>query len=284
LIMSRQLLIYDSVVPLSAGRHSDCSVEIGGTFEFSGKINSVPLMAVEFPHAAAEYPIVFAGNETSLMPAVILGVRGNENLFLNKESAWDARYIPAFVRRYPFVFSTSADAQRLTLCIDEEFAGLNREGRGQRLFADDGRPTGYVENVLKFLQEFQTQFLRTQAFCKKVRELDLLEPMQAQVDLASGERFSLGGFMAVSRQKLKAVPGEQLAKVAQTDELELLYLHLHSMRNFTSLRDRLAAMEGGMTQGAPAAATPGAQAASARPNRQRPNAADGVGGTEAAAG
>ena len=73
-----------------------------------------------------------------------------------------------------------------------------------------------------------------------MEELDVLEPMQAQVELTSGERYSLGGFMAVNRAKLKAVSGEKLAELAKTDELELIYLHLQSMRNFTALRDRLA--------------------------------------------
>jgi hypothetical protein len=243
--MPTQLLIYETVVPLTNARHRDCAVEIGGDYEFSGRINSVPLMAVEFPNAAGEYAIVFAGNETSLIPAVIVGVRGNENLFLSKENLWDAKYIPAFIRRYPFVFSTSPDGQQLILCIDEAFAGFNRENRGQRLFGDDDKPTAYVDNILKFLQEYQAQFLRTQRFCAKVRELDLLEPMQAQVELASGERMALGGFMAVNRSKLKALPGDKLAELVETDELELLYLHLQSMRNFTSLKDRLAVVEGG---------------------------------------
>jgi hypothetical protein len=282
--MPRQLLIYDTVVPLSVGRHRESSVEVGGTYEFTGKINSVPLMAVEFPLAAAEYAIVFAGSGASLTPAVILGVRGTENLYINQESAWDAKYIPAFVRRYPFVFSTSPDGQRLTLCIDEEFSGFNREGRGQRLFNDDGRPSAYVENVLKFLQDFQAQFLRTQAFCKKVRELDLLEPMQAQVELGTGGRIALGGFQAVNRQKLKALPAEELARLAQTDELELLYLHLHSMRNFSSLRDRLAVVEGGKaTEETSATAAPDSQAAAERQKRAR-NPSDGDGASEAAAG
>src|SRR5580658_7548183 len=79
-IMPRQLLIYDSVVPLSAARHRECSVEIGNTYEFSGKVNSVPLMAVEFPEAANEYAIVFAGAGASLMPAFIIDTRDTENL------------------------------------------------------------------------------------------------------------------------------------------------------------------------------------------------------------
>lgn len=243
--MPKQLLIYETVVPLSAARHQDGSVEIGGSYDFSGKVNSMPLMAVEFPHAAAEYAIVFAGNDGNLMPAVILGVRGSENLYVSKDNAWEAKYIPAFVRRYPFVFSTSPDGKQLILCVDEAFAGFNREGRGQRLFDDEGKPSPYVDNVLKFLQEYQAQFRRTQMFCAKLKELEILEPMQAQVDLASGERLSLGGFMAVNRAKLKAVPADKLAELAQTDELELLYLHLQSMRNFLGLRDRLAVLEGG---------------------------------------
>ena len=221
----------------------DASVEVGGAYGFSGKVNSVPLMAVEFPLAATEYAVVFAGAGESLMPAVILGIRDTENLFVSKENAWDAKYIPAFVRRYPFVFSAHSDGQRLTLCIDEEFSGFNREGRGQRLFDETGKPTEYVDNVLKFLQEYQAQFVRTQALCKKIRELDLLEPMQAQVETPSGAKLALGGFMAVSRAKLKALPPETLSALAQTDELELLYLHLYSMRNFVTLRDRIAAFE-----------------------------------------
>jgi hypothetical protein len=269
--MPKQLLIYETVVPLSFQRHSDCSVEIRGSYDFGGKVNSVPLMAVEFPFAASEYAIVFAGEAATLLPAVILGVRGDENLFLSKENTWQAKYIPAFVRRYPFVFSTSPDGERLVLCIDEAYAGLNREGRGERLFTEDGKPTAYVDNVLKFLQEYQVQFLRTQTFCGKLKELDVLDPMQAQVELSTGEKLGLGGFMATNRAKLKALPAEKLAELAQTDELELLYLHLQSMRNFTDLQERLATYEGGKAASAdPAAgATPEGEGGSERPGRKR---------------
>jgi len=243
--MTTQLLIYETAVPVSSGRHADCSVEAGKQYSFARNVNSVPLMAVEFPNAAAEYAVVFAGTKDAMMPAVILGLRGNENLYLSSEGAWQAKYIPAFVRRYPFVFSNAQDGKTFMLCVDEAFPGFNREGRGQRLFGDDSKPTSYVDNVLKFLQEYQAQFQRTQAFCRKLNELDLIEPMQAQISMASGERLSLGGFWAVNRAKLKALPGDKLAELAKTDELELLYLHIQSMRNFDGLKDRLAVVQGG---------------------------------------
>jgi len=138
------------------------------------------------------------------------------------------------------VFSISEDEKTFTLCIDESFAHFNQEGRGERLFTEDKKPTPYVERVLKFLEQYQIEFRRTQAFCKKLLELDLLEPMRAQAELGSGEKLSLTGFMAVNRDKAKALPAEKLAELAKTDELELLYLHLHSMRNFPSLAGRMA--------------------------------------------
>jgi len=238
--MTTQLLFYESAVPVSRARHSGSAVQTGGDFSFARGVNSVQLMAVEFPAAEGEYAIVFAGTEEATMPAVILGVRNNQNLFLAKDGTWQAKYVPAFVRRYPFVFSSSDDGKTFTLCLDESFPGFNREGRGQALFGEDGKPSPYVANVMKFLQEYQMQFQRTQAFCRKIRELGLLEPMQAQISTAAGERLSLGGFWAVNRGKVKALPGDKLAELAKTDELELLYLHMQSMRNFDGLRGRLA--------------------------------------------
>src|SRR6476469_6142567 len=103
--MTTQQLIYETVVPVSSGRHAKCSVESGKGFAFTRNINSVPLMAVEFPQAAPEYAIVFAKNNDDVVPVVILGARQNQNLFLTGDDSWEGSYVPAFIRRYPFVFS-----------------------------------------------------------------------------------------------------------------------------------------------------------------------------------
>ena len=248
--MAKQLLIYETAVPVSAARHAGVSLEAAPDYAFTAEINAVPLMAVEFLRAANEYAIVFTQAGDDVVPAVVLGVRGNQNLYLSGDGKWQAQYIPAFVRRYPFVFSSSTDRKTLTLCIDESHPGVNREGRGEALFGDDGKPTPYVERVLKFLQEYQSHFERTRAFGRKVKELDLLEPMQAQVTTPKGEKLSLNGFLSVSRERLRKLSGEALATLAKTDELELLYLQLHSMRNFNEVKDRLI---GTLKEEAPAA-------------------------------
>jgi hypothetical protein len=242
--VANQMLIYKSAVPLSAARHAGACIEAKDNYAFSAGINAVPLTGAEFARACAEYAIIFAANGEEVMPAVVLGVRNDQNLFLSADSHWAAGYIPAFVRRYPFVFSTVEDGKSLALCIDESYPGLNREGRGSALFGADGKPTDYTQKVLEFLKDYQQHFERTRAFGRLLKSLDLLEPMQASVTTPKGEKIALGGFMVVSRPKLRALDADKLQQLVRTDSLELIYLHLNSIRNFNALKDRFVASLG----------------------------------------
>jgi hypothetical protein len=237
--VTTQLLVYEEAVPVTKSRHADWSVEVGGDYSFSSRVNSVPLMAVEFPNAAAEFVIVFGGTGDVVMPAAILGLRAEENLYVSSAGEWQGKYVPAFLRRYPFVFSSQDEGKNFTLCIDEKFPGFNQDGKGERLFGEDGEPSPYTQNVLKFLQQYQLEFNRTKALCSKLKELNLLEPMQAQIKLESGEQRSLTGFSAVNRGRLKTLSSEALADLARSDELELIYNHLSSMRNFEAMRGKI---------------------------------------------
>jgi hypothetical protein len=233
--MTVQQLFYREAVPVSAQRHRNHSVRAGTAFAFARRVNSVPITAIEFGPAAAEYPIVFAGEKDSVFPVAVLGVREDENLFVAEDGSWRGRYIPAFVRRYPFIFSMDAKGTTFTLHVDEAFEGTNTDGRGERLFDSDGEQTQYLKGVLRFLQEYQGRFTRTQAFCARLIEHGLLQPMQAQFNLADGERRTLGGFQVVDREKLKMLPPETLADLCARDELECAYLHLASLRHFQDM-------------------------------------------------
>jgi hypothetical protein len=232
-----QMLFYDKVVPVSLTQHRDLCIE-RVDFGFAAKVNSVPLMAVEIPMAAPEYTIVFAGTEEAVTPVVVLGFADAQNVYLDENKAWKADYIPAFVRRYPFVFAQNQDATQFTLCVDEDWTGCNRVGRGQSLFDEKGEQSDYLKNMLKFLSDYQAQFIRTQAFCKKLKDLNLLEPMQAQITLPGGEKRALGGFLGISRARIKTLSAEKLAELSKTDELELAYLQIASLNNLGSVVNR----------------------------------------------
>jgi hypothetical protein len=238
--MATQLLFYTNAAPVSQQKHGKTSLKAGDNYGFAKDVNSVPLTAVEFSAAAAHYPIVFAGNDDVVMPSAILGSRENENLFIDDEGHWTGGYIPAFVRRYPFVFSTDPSGKQFILNIDESFEGVNTAGRGERLFDSDGEQTQYLKNVLNFLQEYQAHFRRTQAFCDRLKTLGLLQPMQARFNMVDGEARSLSGFQVIDREKFKKIDADTLTQMFNTDELECAYLHLHSLRHFNDMIGRMA--------------------------------------------
>lgn len=238
--MVKQLMIYERAVPVSSERHRDWSVKLGADYGFARDVNSIPLVAAEFQASAQEYAIVFAGDDKAVFPSVILGMRDGVNNLISADGSWTGTYVPAFLRRYPFVFSSSEDKTTFTLCLDEEYAGFNKEGVGERMFDANGERTQFLETMLKFTREYQALFERTQSFCQRLKDHDLLEPGQARFNLPGGEFAALGGFFTINRDKLKALPPDVLAEMARTDELEMCYVHLQSLNNLTPLA-RLAA-------------------------------------------
>lgn len=241
--MSLQQLIYATAVPVSAARHGRCAVQTGQHYGFSRHLNSVPLMAAEFAPASVDHVVVFADTGTAgeVVPVVLLGARAGENLYLDANGAWTASYVPAFLRRYPFVFSTQDEGQTFTLCVDESFRGLNWQGEGEALFNADGTPTTYVDGVLQFLQEYRREFNRTRTLAGRLQALGLFEPMQAEFTVDGGEKRQLAGFQVVNRAKLHALDDATLAGLVRGGELELVHLHLQSLRHFRTLSQRLAA-------------------------------------------
>jgi hypothetical protein len=240
--MTTQLLFYENAVPLSASRHADVAIE-PPTFAFCRNVNAVPLTAVEFQTVAEELAIVFAGQPGDLVPMAVLGVRPGENLFVDADGTWDARYIPGFIRRYPFVFTTPDGGDTYTLCVDEVYSGLNREGRGRALYDADRKPSAFTNSVLEFLREYQMEVERTRKFCRRLEDLGLMQAMQVEVGTDGGKPATLGGFFGVDREKLRALPPEALAGLARDDALEMVYVHLQSLRNIARLRPRLEARQ-----------------------------------------
>src|SRR4051812_33910209 len=100
---------YEKPVLLDRDRHRRLRVRPSNNFAFARKANSVYLAGIEFNEAMKEYAIVFTrAANNRMVPVAMLGLRAQENLFVDDEDRWEGRYVPAFVRRYPFVLAQLA--------------------------------------------------------------------------------------------------------------------------------------------------------------------------------
>jgi hypothetical protein len=239
---TQQPLFYKKVVPLNKEKHGKLYIEPLDSFEFAKSTNSLYIAAVEFGKVALEYPIVFGQDaQGGVFPLVLLGLKNNQNLFVDDKGKWNANYIPAYARRYPFILAGQANdkSQQFAVCIDEGYAGFNTAKEGQALFNAKGEQTGVLKQAVDFLKDYQAHVQITNEFCKSIKELELLEPMQANIQMKSGSKMSLGGFQCVNRTKLNALKPGKLSDLIKTGQLELIYAHLLSLNNVANLMNRL---------------------------------------------
>lgn len=263
--MSKTMLLYKQVKPLNREEHKGFRLKPSNTCEFAAEAHLVPMAGQEFYQAARHYPIVFIGEGDNIAPIAMLGLKEGHNAFVDQGQWATNYYVPAFVRRYPFVLSQGSN-QDFTVCIDDEFEGWGKD-EGQALFDEAGANTPYLEEMIRFLQSFTSEMERTRSFVAKLRELELLDKRSFKLTHVSGENFVLSDFMAIDEEKFTKLSDEQVLALHKDGFLGWIYAHLMSLGNVNQLFERhlaarKASAEATVAVDAPAAASDEAAATS----------------------
>jgi hypothetical protein len=230
------MIFYERVVALNDQTHARLRVRPASSFAYAARTNSVPLLSSEFFECAREYPIVFARGEAGPVAAALLGLREAENLYVDKDGTWDARYVPAFVRRYPFVPGKGAQGE-LLVCIDEASECFDAR-EGEPLFLE-GKPSPQLEHAMKFLAEFHHGAATTELLGRRLQDLGLLRQSDSLAQLNDGTQFRLNGLNVVDESKLRALDRDIVQELFVSGGLAVIYAHLMSLGNLGALVDRL---------------------------------------------
>lgn len=222
-------LFYRRPELLNAAVHGAWRIKPAG-LGFTAQANSVPVMVGEFISAARHYPLVFAGPDYT--PVAVLGLE-ERNRFV-KDDAWQAgAYVPAYVRRYPFVFAQIEGG--FALAIDAEAPMLVKEGdAGQPLF-EDGKPAPVTQQALQFCDAFTREHAATQAFVKLLVEQKLLVERTANITLPRARTSTLTGFSVVTADVFATLPEAVVVEWHRKGWLALVHAHLASLARFTDL-------------------------------------------------
>ena len=243
-----EMLFYERTVPLNAQTHANLKMRPAQGFAYAARSNSAPILASEFFNCAGEYPIVFAPGDTSLVPMVLLGLREGENLFVDDGGKWAARYVPAFVRRYPFVPAKGAQGE-LLVCIDEASPCFDGSA-GEALFTT-GKPTAHLQHALKFLTEFHQGALATEALMRRLEALKLFREADSLAQPRAGGQFRLSGLHVIDETRLHALDATTTHELLLDGGLGLIYAHRVSLGNLAALMEQMPG-----TSGRSAPATP----------------------------
>ncbi|MET0293619.1 MAG: SapC family protein [Phenylobacterium sp.] len=240
--ISGNVLFYSKPEPLSPELHGKLGVRrMDGPFGFARKGHIVPLAVTEFGLAAVTGPIIFVGEDK--VPLLVMGLQPDTNMFVRDDGAFEPGvYVPAYIRRYPFVFANDQASKQMVLCIDRA-AEFIEEGGELPFFDAEGKPSEYTTNCIEFCNNYEVEKQRTQSFVQLLKDLDLFEVKSAQftpmnADGTTGEPQRIAEYFGVSEEKLNALPADKLAEIRDNGALQQIYAHLISLVGW----DRLIAL------------------------------------------
>lgn len=233
--MSNSMLFYKNVEALSNKTHATLKIKPTDTLAFAANHYWVPIAGIEFFRAAENFPVVFLKEGDQFIPIALLGLAESQNLFITEQSTWqEGAYIPAFIRRYPFVLAeTGQKDDQLTVCLDRDYMGFN-DKEGDALFTEKGEPSEMLQNVISFLSNYNADMARTQEFVKILQERDLLE--SKTVTITSGdEKFDVQNVYIINEEAFMKLDGKTLETLNKQGMLGWVFAHLLSLNNFPAL-------------------------------------------------
>lgn len=227
-------LFYKNPVMLDRQVHAGLSLTDKMSFAFASKVNAVPVSMVELPNIMQFYPIAFSA-QAPATPLAILGLRDNENLFVDENGVWaENTYIPAYIRRYPFIFAKDESGEQLTLCIDNTDDVLVKNDK-HPLFTPEGELTDLTKNALEFCRSYQGAAEQTQGFSEAIEKSGILIDRHAEARLNDGNVITLSGFRQVDENKYYELSKETIAEWHDKRWNGFIYAHLLSIGNWQRL-------------------------------------------------
>ena len=232
-------LFYKAPRPVEATRHAKSGLIENMDVGFASDANAIPVNVVEFAVAARHYPIVFSTAEPSL-PVVVTGPRTGTNAFVGTDSSW-ARgfYVPAYVRRYPFILMENTEKEQFILCVDEE-SGAMTDGGERQLFNEEGKPSELTDRALEFCRAYHGQYEATRQFVAALNEHELLTDNSTEIRLADDRKIQMQGYKVIDREKFDKLPDDVFLEWRKKNWLPVVYSHLVSLSNWPSVLQRAA--------------------------------------------
>lgn len=227
-------LFYKNPVLLDGQKHKEMSLVKDFGLDFTATTNAVPVNLIELPQIAHFYPIAFS-NDGQATPVAILGVRNDENLFVNKKGEWAKDvYIPSYIRRYPFILTEVNNGESLSLCIDET-EGVVSNDNDNPLFDKDAKPTELANNAMEFCKSYHAASQQTLEFSKALADSGLLVERTAELVIKGDQKVNFSGFAIIDEEKFNKLDDATFNEWRQKGWIGAIYAHLFSGFHWNSI-------------------------------------------------
>jgi ribosome assembly protein YihI (activator of Der GTPase) len=224
-------LFYKDLMPLNSRDHATWHARSVDKAAWIGSQHAIPLTVDEFAQAQRHYPIVFSAGDNPV-PLALMGLNEGINVFFDAEGTLvDDSYVPAYIRRYPFLLARlKPDSEEMSLCFDPSCDVIGEFDEGEALF-ENGEPSAHTKSLLQFCEQFEQAGARTQAFMDELNKAGLL--MDGEVAIQQNDKpdqpYVYRGFKMINQDKLRELATDKLKQWHEIGLLPLIYAHLFSL-------------------------------------------------------
>ncbi len=229
-------LFFHQPVALTYDRHRDAGLNKHTNVYFAKDAAAIPISHVEAMEASHHYPIVFSRQDPpGLM--VLTGLQ-QKNLFVDEQGKWEPyRYIPAYVRKYPFAVVELPEEREYLLCVDEASDHFSPREADRPFYQGDHDPTDLCDEALHFSAEFQRQMENTTEFCYALLAAGLVNARDIPISLGDKE-ILVSGISILDNQAFAELPNDTLLQWREKGWLEMVYAIHASQSNWLHLVER----------------------------------------------
>ncbi|MBA3729847.1 MAG: SapC family protein [Sphingomonas sp.] len=233
-------LFYSALEALNVTQHGTKKVRPIEKATVISSTHAIPATVDEFALLQRHYPIVFSVGDQPV-PLVLMGLSEGINVYLNEDAKlYDSSiYVPAYMRRYPFLLARlRPDSDDLSLCFDPNSGAVGDFEDGEPLF-DGDQPSQATKAILDFCEQFESAGQRTNAFMEEIKKSGLLMDGEVAIQPEGAEKpFVYRGFQMIDEEKLRELRGDELRKLNQNGVLALIYAHLFSLSQIREVFSR----------------------------------------------
>ncbi|QWF16554.1 SapC family protein [Lysobacter capsici] len=228
--------------------HHDLRVITARGARYGDDTMLAPTFFREFRDLQAYYPIVFQKTaQGGFQPMALLGLRADENLFLDKRfldgrnqiQRWDAHYLPIAVERLPFLIGIADDEPMLHIDLDHPRVARGAAAEGEPLFLEHGGTTAFLQRMASMLRALHDGLRDNAGFIAALLRHRLLEPFTLDIRLDDRSELRLTGFHTIYEQRLRELDGTALHELSQAGYLEAAYMAMASMSHLRDLIERM---------------------------------------------
>lgn len=222
-------------VAISRTQHATFYYQPRHGYRFAAEQSVASILLAELGKLLPHYALGFIQQGEHYQPVALLGLNGQQNLYLHPDGRWLGNYVPASLRGYPFTLANTEDQQQV-LCIAQEHLG--EDDQSVPLFDEEGQLDQRVQKTLAFLQECEKNRQVTQAAAGVLGDTGVIEPWPLKVERGEGqEPLKVNGLYRVNEKALNALDADTYATL-RGGPMALAYAQLFSMSQLSQLAER----------------------------------------------